>query len=442
MRRKGLVALAAAVAALAFAVPAHAQSWRGDIGINGGGSYYTPLLSNSEFGGNGDAVKFKPNWLLGTQLGMWFTPRIGLRANGTYTDTKLRQGSVDLINDVNLWSASGDLMFRFKAPAETFTKMEMLPYLALGVGAKFINPAGENFTESTTGKTGSPFYCLNGTCATTGVVPTAADNFFLAKATRLMGLVGIGTDLRVARNFAIRLEAGDRIYKPKVYALNTVTGAFPATVTATTGDNVAKLVNEIYGQVGLHLLFGLAAPPVVAVTPTPAPPPPAPPPPAPTTATTSVCVVDPTAATGLRTETATVTLATNDTTVMLNGTETPLRTAYTSVPVAANAPWYVQGQPLTIGTGRNALAYVSFGTARNIDMGDLAYVGTVNGLPVYANKTDVTTLTIPSPAVDITTNPTLMTGLRNVQVLYVPVTAYGCNFQPIQLQQAVRKVRG
>jgi hypothetical protein len=248
----------------------------------------------------------------------------------------------------------------------------------------------------------------------------------------------------VARNFAIRLEAGDRLYKPKVYALNTVVGPFPGgtTFTVPNEDNVAKLVNEIYGQVGLHLLLGLAAPPVVAVTPTPAPPPQAPTPPPPTTATTSVCVVDPTAPTGLRTETATVMLATNDTTVMLNGTETPLRTAYTTVPVAANAPWYVQGQPLTIGTGRNSLAYVSFGTARNIDMGDLAYVGTVNGLPVYANRTDVSTLTIPSPAVEINSNPALMTGLRNVQVLYVPVTSYGCNFQPIQLQQAVRKVRG
>lgn len=431
MRRQVVVALATVVAALGTAVPAQAQSWRGDLGINGGYSYYTKLLSSDAFGGSGDAVKFKPNWLLGTQLGMWFTPRMGLRANGTYTDTKLRQGSVDLVNDVNLWSASGDLMFRFKAPAETFTTMEVLPYLALGVGAKFINPAGENFTETTTDKTGAPFRA------------TATNSFFLAKATRLMGLAGIGTDLRVARNFAIRLEAGDRIYKPKVYALNTITGTFPATVTATTGDNIGKLVNEIYGQVGLHLLFGLAAPPVVAVTPTPAPPPPEPPPPpAPTTATASVCVVDPTAATGLRTETATVTLATNDTTVMVNGTATPLRTAYTTVPVVTAAPWYVQGQPLTIGTGRNALAYVSFGTARNIDAADLAYVGTVNGLPVYANKTDVTTLTIPSPAVEIGTTPALVTGLKNVQVLYVPVSAYGCNFQPIQMQQAVRKVRG
>jgi hypothetical protein len=126
---------------------------------------------------------------------------------------------------------------------------------------------------------------------------------------------------------------------------------------------------------------------------------------------------------------------------MINGTATPLAQAYTSVPVASGATWYVQGQPLTIGTGSSSLAYVSFGSARNIDAGDLAYVGTVNGLPVYANRTDVATLTIPSPAAEISTNPDLITGLRKVQVLYVPLTATGCNFQPLQIQEQVRKVR-
>jgi hypothetical protein len=95
-----------------------------------------------------------------------------------------------------------------------------------------------------------------------------------------------------------------------------------------------------------------------------------------------------------------------------------------------------------MGTGRTTVSYVSFGTARNIDMGDLAYIGTVNGLPVFANRSDVTGLTIPAPAGEIATTPALVTGLRKVQVLYVPLSPYGCNFQPIQLQQAVRKVRG
>ena len=262
-----------------------------------------------------------------------------------------------------------------------------------------------------------------------------------------MGLAGLGTDVRLAPNFGLRLEVGDRIWKPALIAVTSASTHAGAIVQATASDTkVSKWVNEIYAQIGLHMLLGVAAPPVVAVTPPPAPPPAPtpepPPPPAPTTTTARVCVVDPTLGPGLRTETATITIATGDTTVMVNGTATPLRSAFTGVPVASGAQWYVQGQPLTIGSGRNSLGYVSFGSARNIDSGDLTFVGTVNGLPVYANKSDVTSLTIPSPAVDIGGNTAVVTGLRNVQVLYVPVSAYGCNFQPIQLQQAVRKVRG
>ena len=52
MRRIGLVAIAA-MAALASAVPAKAQSWRADIGINGGGSFYTPMLGSDAFASGG-----------------------------------------------------------------------------------------------------------------------------------------------------------------------------------------------------------------------------------------------------------------------------------------------------------------------------------------------------------------------------------------------------
>ncbi len=443
MRRHVVVALATASAVLASVTPAFGQSWRADIGVNGGGSFYTSLLSNDQFGGSGDAVKFAPSWLVGGQLGFWFTPRIGIRANMTYTDTKLKQGSNEIFPDINLWSGTGDLLFRLKTPAATFTKMEALPYIALGAGAKWVDPAGEAFSLNT-GENGIPFTCSGGVCSgPTALMAAGSSNFFLAETPRFMGLVGIGSDFRLARNFALRLEAGDRIYKPKVFALSTGVGPFPF-VNTNTGTTVGKLVNEIYGQLGLHLLLGVAAPPVVAVTPTPAPPPPAAPtpPPAPTTTTAAVCVVNPAAPTGLVMDTVTINTTTNDTTVMINGTATPIRTAFTAVPVAATAPWYVQGQPLTLGTGRTAVAYVSFGTARNVAPEDLTYLGTVNGLPVYASRTDVATLTIPSPPGEIGTNAALVTGLRNVQVLYVPVSPYGCNFQPVQLQQAVRKVRG
>ncbi len=425
---------------LAAGAPLAAQSWRADLGINGGGSWYSPLLGGDQVNNTNGDVRFRAGWLVGAQAGFWFTPRIGIRANGTYTDRPLKQGNsfmgsdTELWHDVNLWSGTGDLLFRFKTPASTWTRMETLPYLALGLGEKWISPAGGdafmfNNTTTTTTRNGIPINVP----ASGGVLFPA---FFLPSQHVLMGLAGLGADMRLARSLGLRLEVGDRIYKPKVFA--TVPGTF---TSLNSDNNVAKTVHEVYAQLGLHALLGVAAPPVVAVAPAPAPPPPPEAPaPAPATQSVSVCTVNPNS--GLTTTTATFNPATGDTTVIINGNTMPIAQAYTSVPVASNATWYVQGQPLVIGTGSSALNYVSFGSARNIDMNDLTYVGTVNGLPVFANRTDVANLTIPNPPVDISTNPTLVTGLRNVQVLYVPLTSYGCNFQPLQVQQQVRKVRG
>ncbi len=468
------VGRAATVAALLLPLagaPLAAQSWKADLGVNGGASWYSPLLGSDEVTTGTGNVRFRAGWLLGAQAGYWFTPRIGIQANGTYTDRPLKQGNgffsenTELWHDVNLWSGTGDLMFRFKQPSATFRR-EALPYIALGLGAKWISPAGSGAfvaANGTSTNNGIQFACgplgcagAGNTFATVGVTgvpgvigvnagtatPVAGlTNFFLPKQHVLMGLAGLGADFRMAPHVALRLEAGDRIYKPKVWMAapgTTVAGATTELVNGTT--NVAKTVHEVYAQLGIHYLMGLAAPPVVAVAPAPAPPPPAAPPP-PTTQDVSVCEVNLTAPGGLSMVTAQVNPTTNDTTVIVNGTAVPLSQSITGIPVASSATWYVQGQPLVIGTGRSAISYVSFGSARNIDMNDLTYIGTVNGLPVYANRTDVATLTIPTPPGEIMTNTGLVTGLRNVQVLYVPLTPTGCNFQPIQLQQAVRKTR-
>ncbi|HEX9106054.1 MAG TPA: hypothetical protein VF832_02470 [Longimicrobiales bacterium] len=476
---KGL-SRAAAISALLLPLagaPLAAQSWKADLGVNGGGSWYSPMLSANQINNTNGDVRFRAGWLVGAQAGFWFTPAIGIRANGTYTDRSLKQGNsfmgsdTELWHDVNLWSGTGDLLFRLKQPGASFTRFETLPYIALGAGAKWIAPAGSgNFvaadvTNGNATRNGLVIACgPNGFCGgpgttfaglgvnapagtvgfNTGTNATIAGlpGFFLPSQTRFMGLAGLGADVRLAPSVGLRLEAGDRIYKPLLYAVTPGTTVTGATVETTNGlTNVSKTVHEVYAQAGLHFLMGLASPPVVAVAPAPAPPPaPEPAPaPAPVMQTATVCTVNPT--TGLTSTTVSINPATNDTTVMINGQNMALAQAYTSVPVASGATWYVQGQPLVIGSGRDALNYVSYGSARNIDMNDLTYVGTVNGLPVFANRSDVTNLTIPNPVVDISSNPTLITGLRNVQVVYVPLTAYGCNFQPLQIQQAVRKTR-
>ena len=146
-----LVPLIAAVAA----APAAAQSWKVDWGVNAGYATFTNSLGEDQTAiseqSGGSHVHFKSGALVGTQLGFWFSPKFGLRLNGRYADRPLTGNdmSTEFATSVNLWAATADLMFRFKAPAPEFTKMEVLPYLALGAGAKWHNPGGDDFTFDT-----------------------------------------------------------------------------------------------------------------------------------------------------------------------------------------------------------------------------------------------------------------------------------------------------
>ena len=84
-----------------------------------------------------------------------------------------------------------------------------------------------------------------------------------------------------------------------------------------------------------------------------------------------------------------------------------------------------------------------------IDAGDLAYLGTVNGVPVYADRDDVSSISSQLSSArangtelnTIITNQDIANGLTNVKVLYVPTQATGCNFQAMQRVEEVRKQR-
>lgn len=445
-----LVPLVVAVAI----TPAAAQSWKWDWGINGGYATYTAILDEEDTGLPDEAgsaeVHFKPGFLVGTQLTYWITPKLGLRANGRYADRPLEGSDIsgaagNFVTSVNLWGATADLMFRFKAPAEEYTKMEMLPYLALGFGAKWHNPAEDEFTcndpvESTQYACG-PFH--------TGI-PARPRAWVLGEENNFAFLVGLGADWRLARKIAIRTEISDNIYKPKVYAAQQV--GTSDTYNLTNGDdNQSAFVNELALQVGLHFLFGLAAPPVVAVAPPPAPPPP-PPPPAPVTVSResiSVCVIDPTAPGGIRMQSATL-VAGRDTVVVVGGSDRPLSESVGTITVASNAPWYVQGQPLTMSVGTGKVEFATYGSPRRIEAADLTYIGTVNGYPVYADRDDVADvisdlneLNRTRPGTDLgvllNDNKELRSDLEDVKVYYVPMTATGCVFQAVQRQEEVRK---
>jgi hypothetical protein len=420
------------------ASPASAQRYKVDFGLNGGYSWYSAALGEDETGAANQDVRFDQNWLAGSQLTFWFTPRIGLRANMTYTDNDLLVEDAVVHDHVNLWSGSGDLMFRFREPNEEWMGSEFLPYLALGVGGKWINPASD-WASCSGGNEDEDSSCHPFFIGTQG--------FAMEEATSLMGLVGLGSDWRLSPNFAVRLEVNDRMYKPEIYE---VTGA--GTAFTRSGDNVSKLVHEVSGQIGLHILAGLQAPPVVAVAPAP-PPPPAPtpePPPPPREESVMVCVVDVTADNGLRMQQATYLVESGDTIVTVNGQRQPLSSAVGTVVVAGNQDWYVRGAPLAVNVGRTDYEFLTYQGARNISADNLTYLGTVNGLPVYADRDqvadirmDLATARTEAGSAELSTVLSDRANLREavdaLQVVYVPLQPTGCVFQPLQRQQQVRK---
>jgi len=479
---------AAVVAALALpmaALPASAQRYHFDFGVNGGGSWYSNSLSGSDLGAtSGGDIGFKPSWLVGTQFTWWSSPihvgpRFGLRLNGTYNDGKLEQHvssgtNPELFGDINMWSGSLDLMFGFKAPHDTWTGMEVLPFLALGGGIKWTNPAGDTYSINDTGESktwnGFPITCFNGFCSGPSAVPPGGfqvagastftshagqQAFYFGEANSPMGLIGLGADIRLAPSFAIRLEIDDRLWKAPIVQANAplLSQGYPFTSTTSSDKIVGKLVNEVSLQAGLHMLFGLQHVAVVAVAPPPPPPPPAPapaPPPAPEERAVSVCVIDPSGNTGIRTVDAIYMPSTGDTLVMSNGSRVALRNTVGNVTTASGAQWFVQGQPLTLAIGPTGKAqFTTYGSSRMINGSDLAYLGTINGVPVYADRDDVSAysdqlVTARSSGTELTTilmNKALATGLDKLKVVYVPLQPTGCVFQAMQRVEEVRKNR-
>ena len=438
------VAMTTALLVPMVAAPVAAQNYRWDLGVNGGYSWYSDMLDNDDMGVvAADAledVSFESGLLGGLQLGFWARPNIGLRLNGTYADRPVVAGDTELINSTNLWSGSLDLLWRFSQPNTEWMGTEVLPYLALGLGAKWINPSGDSFA-CVDNEDGEEVFC--GSFNVTDGGTTVAGPFGLPEQTRLMGLVGLGTDVRLSPRFGLRLEVNDRIYKPEVYALN---------VDNSFDESLGKTVHEIGAQVGLHLLMGLDQPRFVSVAPAPAPPAPLPPPPpaAPVEEAVTVCVVDPTVRSGLRMQSAYYRPATRDTVVMVNGQRVPLNNAVGSVMVVRDADWYVRGQPLVLNVGSERFEYLSYQGARRIEADDLAYLGTINGYPVYADRDEVADVVDALADVRTAQNSSdlsrileqredLRDEINDVEYLYVPVEPTGCVFQALQPMAPVMK---
>lgn len=444
--RRSLAVLLGLGVLVGTAPPVQGQTWKFDIGVNGGGSWWTTLADEDELG-SGKAA-FATSWLVGAQATGWLWPRVGLRLNFPYEDRALEArdgeffaGEEGALDHVNIWGPSLDLLFRLKQPATDFVRGEWLPYIAVGGGIRYVNPAGDRYIAidevNAEYWAGVPF----------GMAEAGADTLFLSELSTAMGLVGLGTDVRLSPGFALRLEVGDRISKP--YAYLVTPRSDPLRFDAVNGrENDASLSHEIYGTLGLHLTFGgarAAAPVVVQAPPPPPPPPPPAAPPAPREESVNVCVIDATSAGGVRTVTATYLPASGDTMVTVNGQRVAFRTTVTEGPVAANADWLVAGSPLEVTLRPAPARFLAVGQTRAITDGSLVLLGTVNGQHVYAERSSVSAVAdrFGTTAELATTlgNAELRRAFDEVQVLYVPFRTVGCTFQPLQRQEEVRKAR-
>jgi opacity protein-like surface antigen len=451
MRMLNRVALTAAALAVMVTAPASAQSYRWDVGLKGGWSWYTDMLSRDNVTHDG-TVRFGNGPLVGLQATYWAGNRLGIRLNADYADRSVdgeetAGGVRELWNTMNLWTATGDLMFRFSQPNETWMGAEVLPYLALGLGAKQHHAPASAYTlreaGETDGSSAAVFTARNENGDPVGPL------LGIPSSWRLTGLVGLGADFRVAPNFALRLEGFDRIFMPRMHLVTP--GTNPNWTQAST-ENESRLTHELGLALSLHLVAGLAAPPPVAVAPPPPPPPPAPPPPppAPREDAITVCVIDPAAPGGMRNVQAIFRHEQRDTVVTVDGQRVPLRQQVTDVPTAAQATWYVRGEPMTLQVGTRRMEFMTYMTPRQIEPNMLTYLGRVDGLPVYADRDqaqrfigqlEAARANVPDHNLQtiLAQNVALRDAFADLAYLYLPMQTVGCIFQAVQPVEEVRK---
>src|SRR5690606_13349480 len=113
------------------------------------------------------------------------------------------------------------------------------------------------------------------------------------------------------------------------------------------------------------------------------------PPPPPAEEAITVCVIDPTIPGGISEIQALYVPARGDTLVTVNGQRVEIERAYERrVAVAGQMDWYVRGEPREITVNGETAEFVTYGGGRVIRPADIAFIGMINGTPVYADAAE------------------------------------------------------
>jgi hypothetical protein len=444
-----------AVAAAVMAMPAQSQTGRFGLGIHG-----AVMHPADQANGPNTYLGFDEKPGLGGSLNLWLgeTRRWGLLTNGTWSKWGRFEAGTTALNpfpNKEVTMAMGDLSLAFR-PITPSGSSRFLPYLSLGLGALHINP------HNTTPFTSDTSICANGGGSTCDF--TAANvRLDQSKHTDWAGVGAVGTDFFFTPSVALRLEAKDYYTDEAAYKRLT-TGTFH------NGDHNLLFTGGLAFYMGGSGVSepGFVREEPIIVTPPPAAPAPAPAP-APVVTTpappaeesVTMCIVDPS---NLQARTISATRVISDNTVYVNqnGQRVLFENAYpASSPIyVRGATWYMNDQPLVVdlepatskvtAADRNRLELVLFGSPMQRTATDLVFMGTINGTPVYASRTDVVSLqprleghfsTSKDLATILREDATLAKDMGAVSTYYVAVEP-NCVFQPVSVTHFVRRTRG
>ena len=160
-------------------------------------------------------------------------------------------------------------------------------------------------------------------------------------------------------------------------------------------------------------------------------------------------MADPIAPGGIMTISGIYRSATRDTVVLQAAGRLPLAKVSESIPVAQNSPWYAASQPLSIVVGRRRSEFARYATPRIIAPGEIALLGRMAGLGVYAPAREVAPMRAILEAESaagkdlertLNAHREIQAAMDKIELLYVPVQAAGCVFQP--LRRVARQRRG
>jgi hypothetical protein len=278
---------------------------------------------------------------------------------------------------------------------------------------------------------------------------------------------GVGFDLFMSESVALRLEAKDYwMTDSPILKLSDM-------------ERDHKGGHNFLYRAGLVFNFGGARveePGFVAAPPPPPPPAPEPAPAPPATERVSMCVVD---ANGrLQTVQATRYIETGQVYVMRNGQEVAFSTVHPVVEplYIRSAPWYVASRPLILDLDDNDMGgdlddeiddalerqenlpanrveFVNFGARGPLVMGDVMYVGSIDGTPLYAKISDVgelrtdlnDRLRTTTDLDDILDDEEFADRFVNeIETFYLAVepSTGDCIFQPVSSTRVVRRTNG